>query len=238
MLCKFNSLSSKCGDTADAKHPTGENEPYLIPRTPNAWTVFSTSQVYSLSNTPQCSRFLPADTSSHLMGEHFKTSPYSYIVRTTLSLKLLRQKHVYLHLSKHWGKTTAPWRKLMPQNLLKCYKLLTTRVNRCTNKDKQPLVPNPRRELAACPPSTQVSGRWVLRAWCVVATGWLMPRSQHSPGTQTSRYQKLFCSSSPCHHSTSFPLIQLHPRKLYHSNGLFPPSGEDVQHSSTILACH
>lgn len=94
-LCKLNSLFSKCEDKAGAKHPANENKLYLIPRTPNAWTVFSTSQVEGLSDNPQCSRIFPADTSSHLMGDCFKTSLCSYIVRTTLSLKLLADKNMF-----------------------------------------------------------------------------------------------------------------------------------------------
>ena len=118
-------------------------------------------------------------------------------------------------------------------------------MNRYTNKDKHALGPDPWRELAACPPSTQASGRQMLRARWAVAKGRPMPQGQHSPRTQTSRHQKLF---SPRSHSTSPTLIQLRPVKLYHSDRLLqssytglnlhcPPSGTDARHGSTCLAC-
>lgn len=57
---------------------------------------------------PSVAGFFPADTSSHLMGDSFKTSLCSYIVRTTLPQATCRQKRVYLHLSKHQGKKIQP----------------------------------------------------------------------------------------------------------------------------------
>lgn len=39
--------------------------------------------------------FFPEDASSHLMGDHFKTSFCSYIARTTLPLKLLADKNMF-----------------------------------------------------------------------------------------------------------------------------------------------
>ena len=108
VLCKFNSLFPKRGDIADVEHPTNENKLYLIPRVPNAWTVFSASQVYGLSNTPQCSRFFPADTSSHPMGDRFKTSLCSYTVRTALSLKLLAHKNMFISTYQSTGGKQQP----------------------------------------------------------------------------------------------------------------------------------
>lgn len=107
---------------------------------------------------PSVAGFFPADTSSHLMGDSFKISLCSYIVRTTLSLKLLADKNMFTCTYQSTrGKKPAPWRKWIPENHLKCYKQLTTRVNRCTNKDKQALGPAPRR--VSCAPTFHSSER-------------------------------------------------------------------------------
>lgn len=126
---------------------------------------------------------------------------------TELSLKLLAEKkpHVYLHLSKHQRKTTAPWRRLTPENLLKCYKQLTTRANRSINKAKQAFGPEPQRVLAAHPSSTWVSGRKVLRAQRVFTKGWLMLHKQHSLGIHTCKDTR--SSSVLVTHATRAPSL-------------------------------
>lgn len=123
-------------------------------------------------------------------------------------------------------------------------------MNRYTNKDKQALALDPRRQLAARPSSTQVSRQVSIQGPAGGHQGLVdaaLPARPRYPNQQ--RYQKLFSPSSPCHPSTSPTLIQLQPVKLYHSGELFksssmglnlqsPPTGEDVQHSSMCLACH
>lgn len=65
---------------------------------------------------PSVAAFFPADTSLYLMGDRFKNQPLLlHCKNSSLPQAACRQKHVYLHLSKHRGKTTAPWRKLIPK---------------------------------------------------------------------------------------------------------------------------
>lgn len=153
--------------------------------------MFSTSQLYIFSITPQCSKVFSCRHQFTSDGRPFENQPLLLHCKyNSLPQATYRQNHVYLHLSKHQRKTTAPRRKLIHKTLLKCYKQLSTRVNRCTNRGKQALRQDPQRELAACPLPTQVSGRQVLRARWVITKAQLMLCSQRSPGTQINRYQK------------------------------------------------